>query len=192
MSKVNSEDVGGFGYHFPRLVAIITAQDKAKENAMTAAWHQPISFNPPIYAVSISPKRFTYQMIVESKEFGINFLPFEQAETAASVGGSSGQEIDKFQRFNIGKDKAIKTKVPILRDAYAAYECRLIDDREYGDHRLVVGEVVAVHWLKEAFTSDGVLDLNKISPMLYLGHELYLKAATDTTRYLDRKVYGKR
>jgi len=192
MAKTISEDAGGFGYHFPRLVAIITAQDKGRDNAMTAAWHQPISFRPPIYAVSIHPKRFTYQLIVDSKEFGVNFLSFEQAEKAATLGGSAGREVDKFQRFDIDREKSTKATVPILKDAYAAYECKLIDDREYGDHRLVVGEVVAVHWLNEAFDSDEVLNLDNINPMLYLGHDIYLSTAKDTARHLDRKVYGKR
>ena len=192
MAKIVSKDVGEFCYHYPRLATIITAQAKGKDNAMAAAWHMPISLSPPIYAVSISPNRFTYQLIVDSKEFGVNFLPFEQAEKVASLGGSSGQEIDKFQRFGIDRDKPAKTTVPILKDAYATYECRLLDDREYGDHRLLVGEIVAVHWLKEAFTLDGVIDLDKITPILYLGREFYLSTAKDTIRYLDRKVYGKR
>jgi len=81
--------------------------------------------------------------------------------------------------------------LPILNTAYAAFECKLVDDRGYGDHRLLVGEIVAVHWLKDTFTSDGVLDLDKVSPILYLGHELYLTTAKDTVSCLDRKVYGK-
>ena len=191
MTKMISEDVGAFYFHYPRLAAIITAHAKGKDNAMTAAWHMSISLRPPIYAVSISPKRFTYQLIVDSKEFGVNFLPFEQAEKLASVGGSGGKEIDKFKRFGIDKDKPMKTTVPILKDAYATYECRLLDDREYGDHRLLVGEIVAVHWLKEAFALNGVVNLDKISPILYLGRELYLSTAKDTIRYLAREVYGK-
>ena len=191
MAKVISENVGRFSQHYPKLATIVTAQAKGKENAMAAAWHTSISVKPPLYGVSISPKRFTYQLITESKEFGVNFLPFEMAELIASVGGSKGEEIDKFHRFNIAKDKPVKTKVPILKDAYAAYECQLVDDRGYGDHRLLVGEIVAVHWLKEAFASPETLDLDKVSPILYLGNERYLTTAKDTVKYLDRKVYGK-
>ena len=99
MAKVISEGVGEFSHHYPKLAAIVTAQAKGKENAMAAAWHTSISFRPPLYGASISPKRFTYQLIADSKEFGINFLPFEAAELVASVGGSSGREVDKFQRF---------------------------------------------------------------------------------------------
>ena len=191
MAKVISEGIGAFSQHYPRVATIVTARAKGKANAMAVAWHLVISVNPPLYGVSIAPKRFTYQLIADSKEFGVNFLPFEMAELVASVGGSSGREIDKFQKFNIALDKPVKTAVPILKDAYAAYECKLVDDKLYGDHRLLVGEIVVVHWLEEAFTLEGTLDSDRISPVLYLGRDVYLTTARDKVRHLDRKVYGK-
>ena len=192
MAKVISESMGELYQHCPRVATIVTAQAKGKENAMAVALHTLLSFNPPLYVISITPERFTYQLIVDSKEFGINFLPFGEAELVASVGGSKGQEVDKFQRFNIAKDRPVKTAVPILKAAYAAYECKLFDDRGYGDHRLLVGEIVAVHLLKEALAPEKVLDLDKVSPILYLGKELYATASRDTLRKLDREVYGRR
>jgi len=195
MAKVISEDIGGYYHHYPRVATIVTAQAKGRENAMAVAWHTSISFSPPLYVIAISPKRFTYQLIVESREFGVNFLPFEKAELVASVGGSNGQEIDKFRRFGIARDKPVKpvkTQVPILKDAYAAYECKLVDDRLYGDHRLLVGKIVAIHWLKEAFTPEETLDLARVSPILYLGKERYLTVSSETIKYLDRNVYGQR
>jgi flavin reductase (DIM6/NTAB) family NADH-FMN oxidoreductase RutF len=192
MAKVISEDIGAYYHHYPRVAAIVTAQAKGRQNAMAVAWHTSIAFEPPLYGISIAPKRFTYQLIVESKEFGVNFLPFSEAELVASVGGSKGEEIDKFRRFDIARDKSVKTAVPILKDAYAAYECKLVDDRGYGDHRLLVGEIVVVHWLKGAFSPEETLDLARVSPILYLGSERYLTVSTETIKYLDRKVYGKR
>jgi len=192
VAKVISQDVGAFYQHYPKVAIIVTAHAKGRDNAMAVAWHTSISSRPPLYGVAISPKRFTYQLIADSKEFGVNFLPFDAAELVASVGGSKGQEVDKFQRFNIGRDKSLKTVVPILKTAYAAYECKLVDDRSYGDHQLLVGEIVAVHWLKDAFAPEEILDLDKIYPILYLGKELYATTSKDTARTLDRKVYGKR
>lgn len=191
MTKVISEGIGTFSQHYPRVAIIVTAQAKGKANAMAVAWHLVISVNPPLYGVSIAPKRFTYELIADSREFGVNFLPFEMAELVASVGGSSGREIDKFQKFNIALDKPVKTAVPILKDAYAAYECKLVDDKLYGDHRLLVGEIVAVHWMEEAFTPEGTLDLDRVSPLLFLGQDVYLTTAEDKVRHLDREVYGK-
>ncbi|MDI6815023.1 MAG: flavin reductase family protein [Dehalococcoidales bacterium] len=192
MAKVISDSIGGFHQHYPKIATIVTAHAKGRDNAMAVAWHTAISFSPPLYGVSISPKRFTYRLIVDSKEFGVNFLPFEAAELVASVGGSKGREVDKFHKFNIAKDESVRTAVPILKAAYAAYECKLVDDKGYGDHRWLVGEIVAVHWQKEFFTSEEILDLDKIYPILYLGRELYLTTAKDRLRSLDREVYGKR
>jgi flavin reductase (DIM6/NTAB) family NADH-FMN oxidoreductase RutF len=191
MTKILSEEVGKFYQHYPAVATIVTAQAEGKENAMAVAWHAPVSVKPPLYGVCISPKRFTYQLIADSKEFGINFLPFEAAELVASVGGSKGGDIDKFKRFNIAKNKPVRTAVPILETAYAAYECRLVDDRGYGDHRWLVGEVVAVHWLEDVFTPDEVINLDKFSPTLYLGNELYITTSKDTIKSLDRNVYGR-
>jgi len=191
MTKLVTEDTGAFYQYYPRVAVVVTAQASGRANAMAAAWHTSISAEPPLYGVAISAKRFTYQLIAESKEFGINFLPFAKAELVASVGGSKGSEVDKFHRFNIAREKPVKTAVPILKAAYAAYECKLVDDRGYGDHRLLVGEIVAVHVLREALTPEETLDLAKVSPILYLGHDLYLTTSKDMT-YLDRKVYGKR
>lgn len=174
MDKVVSEDVGVFYQHYPKVAAIVTARAKGKDNAMTVDWHTPLSLSPPLYGICLAPKRFTYQLIIDSQEFGINFLPSEAVELVHSVGSSAGSLMDKFEEFGIGRDKPVKTGVPILADAYAAYECQLVDDRDYGDHRLLVGKIVAVHQLMEAFTPEGTLDMDRVTPVLYLGHESYL------------------
>ena len=192
MAKIISEGAGEYYQHYPRVVAVVTARAGGKDNAMAAAWHTPLSAKPPLYAVSIAAKRFTYRLIVESKEFGVNFLPFNKVELVTAVGGSTGQEIDKFQSFNIDREKSIKIAAPVLKDAYAAYECKLVDDREYGDHHLLVGEIVAVHWSKEISTQEEILDLDKVSPALYLGHDFYLTASKDSLKRIDREIYGKR
>lgn len=192
MSKIVTEDIGEFYQHYPKVATVLTVRAGERKNAMAVAWHSSISFKPPLYGVSIAPKRYTYALLLESKEFGINFLPFQYAELVASVGGSGGKEVDKFRKFNIAEEKPLKTSAPILKAAYAAYECRLVDSRTYGDHVWVVGEIVAVHFTKEILTSKGNLDLGKVSPILYLGAELYTTADKSSVRLLDREVYAKR
>ena len=80
-----SEGIGTFSQHYPRVATIVTAQTKGKANAMVAAWHLVISVNPPLYGASIVPERSTYELVANSKEFGVNFLPFEMAELITSA-----------------------------------------------------------------------------------------------------------
>jgi len=192
MPIIRTTSIGEFYQHYPKVAAILTVNAGGKKNAMAAAWHSAISFKPPLYGVAVAPKRYTYNLIVESGEFGINFVPFEAAELIASVGGSGGSELDKFRKFNISEEKPLKTKVPILRDAYAAYECKLVDNKTYGDHAWMVGEIVAVHFIDDLFTAKGTLDLSKLNPALYLGAELYITAKRESERFLDRETYGRR
>jgi flavin reductase (DIM6/NTAB) family NADH-FMN oxidoreductase RutF len=188
MPRIVTEDVGKFGQHYPKVAVIVTASARGRDAAMTAAWHSSVSFKPPLYGIAIAPKRFTYQLITESREFGINFIPSGKASLAAAIGGTSGQQMDKFERFNAGKEKSVKTTAPILKDAYAAYECKLVDGRPYGDHIWVVGEVVAVHFLEEAFTPAEVLDLNKVKPLLYIGSDFYASADKESLNFVKRGI----
>lgn len=186
MKKTVSDNIGAFYQHYPRVAVVVTASAGGMGNAMSIAWHTSISKKPPLFGVSASPNHFTYKLIAQSKQFGVNFLPDEKAELVAALGGSKGSQLDKFSAFSVEKDDAMKTNVPILKNAYAAFECKLVDDRLYGDHRLLVGEVVAVHYAEEAFMENGVLDIEKISPTLYMGGEIYLNTKGCIARRLDR------
>lgn len=191
LAKKHIEGTGGFYHHYPRSAVIITCHALGKDNAMTVAWHSSVSKNPPLIGISISPKRFTYEQILEAWEFGINFLSLEKAEVIAALGGVSGRQTDKFQKFKLEMERPLKTTAPILKDAYAAYECKLVEHKTYGDHEWFVGEVVATHFEEEAFTPRGIIDLAHVNPALFLGAELYAATAKDSIRHLERTLYGK-
>ena len=188
MDTKSIEGVGVFAQHYPRVAAVITSRNEDKSNAMAAAWHTPVSYQPPLFAVAVAPKRFSYRLISASKEFAVNFMPASKAEDVAALGGSEGESLDKLRTFHISHDRPVKILAPILRLAYAAYECRLIDDKLYGDHRLLVGEIVAVHWQKDSFMEDGSLDLTRVSPLLYIGNEHYISTESCTIRTLERQL----
>ena len=187
--RITSEEPGPFFQHRPVVATIVTAHSKGKDNALAIGLHTLISHNPPICGIAVMPEKFSYQLISESKEFGVNFLSFEDVKLVCAVGSSTGREIDKFQKFNIAKDKSVRTSVPILKKAYAAYECKLIDDTGYGSHRWLVGDIVAVHWRKEVYTPDNTLDLDKISPIMFMGRNVYLTTAKDSVKNIGRIVH---
>jgi len=188
MSRIVTEDIGRFGQHYPKQAVIVTSSAGGRDDAMTAAWHTSISLSPPIYGVAVTSKRFTYQLIQESQEFGVSFISLEKAPLAAAIGGTSGKQMDKFEKLGIRKQGSSKTAAPILQDAYAAYECRLLDSRPYGDHIWIVGEIVAVHFLEEAFTAAGVLDIDRTKPLLYLGSDTYASIDKDSVNFVKRGV----
>jgi flavin reductase (DIM6/NTAB) family NADH-FMN oxidoreductase RutF len=187
MPKIATEDIGKFNQHYPRAAVIVSASARGKDGAMTAAWHSAVSLKPPLYGVAIKSQRFTYQLVMESREFAINFIPLEKASLAAAIGSISGQQTDKFQKLNIQTERPLRTTAPILKDAYAAYECKLADDKPYGDHIWVVGEIVAVHLVMGAFSTAGVLAIDRVEPLLYLGSDFYASTDKNTVTFIDRE-----
>jgi len=169
---------------------IVTVHANGRDNAMSAVWHTTLSFNPPLCGVSISPNRDTHNLILDAMEFSLNFLPLKKTEIIAQVGGCHGEKVDKFKSFNIETDPPDKIKSPILKDAYAAYECKLYAHHTYGDHEFFVGKVVAVHVEDDLF-KDGVLDLHRVKLALYLGSDKYITASPEEIKYLNRTEYGK-
>jgi flavin reductase (DIM6/NTAB) family NADH-FMN oxidoreductase RutF len=177
-------DIHGY---YPMLATIVTAKSGRKENAMAVAWHAIVSTHPPTYGVSISPKRFTHMLISKSKRFAVNFMPSNEAELIAAVGGCSGRDVDKFKEFAIEKVKPLAIDVPILKRAYFAIECRLVSTLKCGDHDWFVGKVAATHWSDDAFTKGGLVRFGKARSTAYMGDNRYLVIAKGETIHLNRK-----
>lgn len=175
MAKIRAEHAGGFYHFYPKLATVVTVQSAEKRNALAIAWGCPISREPPIYGVSISPKRYSHGLILEAGEFAVNFLPLEARKLIAAVGRTSGRELDKFERFKIEVEQPLRLSTPILKQAYAAYECKLLEHRAWGDHDWFVGRILAVHQEEGAFSAEGLIDLEQVNPALYLGGDFYLE-----------------
>jgi len=189
MLKVVTEDQGAFYQHYPRVASVVTVNNGGRKNAMAVAWHCCVSFEPPLYGISVSPKRYTYSMILESKAFAINFLPYEKIDVIAAMGSTSGSVMDKFAEFDLAEDQPLKIDAPVLGDAYAAYECAVIENKILGDHAWIIGKVLAVHVAQELLKDDGVLNLDLVSPALYMGGDIYCSTDSTTVRYIDREKF---
>jgi flavin reductase (DIM6/NTAB) family NADH-FMN oxidoreductase RutF len=120
-------------------VYVVTTRVGEKVNGMTAAWVSQVSLNPLLVMVSIAPARFSHTLIKESGIFAINVLTKDQAELAKRFGFKSGRKIDKF----VGLDYLTAiTGAPILPQAFAYLDLKLVHTYVAGDHTLFVGEVM--------------------------------------------------
>jgi flavin reductase (DIM6/NTAB) family NADH-FMN oxidoreductase RutF len=191
MAKKVVDNVGTFYQHYPRIALVVTAASGGKENAMTIAWHMPMSKDPPLIAFVTGTSHFTYKLIKESGEFAINLMPETHSEIVAAIGGSKGEECDKFATYGIAKDKSVKTSAPILADAYAAFECKVVEEKVYDGHSMIIGEVVATHVQEGCLWDDGTVNLEKVFPVLYMGSEQYISVEKANVHTLRRDVYAK-
>jgi flavin reductase (DIM6/NTAB) family NADH-FMN oxidoreductase RutF len=176
-----TDQIGKFYYFFPQSVALVSVRD----NVMPAAWHAPISSQPPLYGILISPKRYTYDLLRKADGFAVNFLPISRAALVAQTGRTSGRDGSKLERFGVIHKPAVKVPAAILDDSYAAYECEKYAVAEYGDHYLFVGRIVLIHYREGIVNEAGFVDENKVEPILYFGKDRYLTFDPKTLKIIE-------
>ena len=153
---------------YPLLTVVVAARSKSGISAMPAAWNTPLSMDPPLVGIVISPERFTYKLIVESKEYTINIFPYEYVDKVSLIGDVSARYMkDKLTKLGFTVDNARSIGAPLLKEAIAVVECKLKDLVEVGDHDLLVGEVIDAYVKREFITET--LNFERYKPILYLG-----------------------
>lgn len=169
MAKIHTQEYGRLYQPYPTTVAIVTVRAGDRANVMAAAWHAPLSYEPPLYGVAVRPEHYTHQLMLEAGEFALNFLPYQKIDSIIAVGRHSGQTMDKFAAFGLETEPARLITAPLLKDAYASFECRLNTGYPCGDHEWVVGQIVMAHLWEDLLTEEGVIRLDRASPALYMG-----------------------
>jgi flavin reductase (DIM6/NTAB) family NADH-FMN oxidoreductase RutF len=136
----------------PRQVVLVTsrahmtprfkAKEEEKDNIITVAWHMPVSFEPPIYAVSIGKTRYSRELISKGKAFVVNFMPYEMLEQVVRCGTISGEHINKFKEAGLEKENADTVDCCRIKNALAYLECEVEQEIEAGDHIIFIGKVL--------------------------------------------------
>jgi flavin reductase (DIM6/NTAB) family NADH-FMN oxidoreductase RutF len=120
-------------------VYVIGVAHDGRANAFTAAWVTQVSFDPLLLALSVNPEHASYALLRDSRAFAVSVLARGQLELARHFGCRSGREVDKLAGI---RWRAAASGGPILLDAVAWLECRLVGQITAGDHELVLGEAI--------------------------------------------------
>jgi flavin reductase (DIM6/NTAB) family NADH-FMN oxidoreductase RutF len=152
----------------PMHTVLVTCQGKTgRPNIITLAWAMPTSINPPLVAISISPKRYSHVLINETKEFIVNIPTINILKQTLTCGRTSGKNHDKFKENGLTPQPPQRVKTPAIRECVAHLECQLQSQHETGDHTIFIGKVVAAYVNKDAFTKE--YDLKKAKMIFHLG-----------------------
>ncbi len=134
---------------YPRQALLVCASFGGKTNLTTAEWVTPVSEKPPMVAFSLHTTSLTLDLVCSSMEF-VLAIPTEKMRDAVLLcGTTSGKYIDKFEEAHLGQVKAKRVGAPLILEAIANIECKVLSYSSAGDHTLVIGEVVEVHPPKE-------------------------------------------
>jgi len=162
----------------PRLTVLVSCVDKAgKANVITLAWSMPVSINPPIVAISIAPKRYSHQLIEETKEFVINIPTMDIVQETLFCGRRSGRSYDKFKETRLTTLPAKLVKPPIIKECVAHLECKLEEQITVGDHTLFIGRVLTAYTNKGIF--DEKFDVKQVKTVYHMGGDDFVTLAPE-------------
>ncbi|GAA3954718.1 flavin reductase family protein [Gordonia caeni] len=125
--------------HFCTGVVIVTALDaEGGPVGMTVGSFTSVSLDPPLVGFFAGQSSTTLPHITAAGSFCVNVLAEHQNELARSFARSGA---DKFGDVDWHRARGGS---PRLSEAHAWIDCTLHDGRPYGDHDLIVGEVVGL------------------------------------------------
>jgi flavin reductase (DIM6/NTAB) family NADH-FMN oxidoreductase RutF len=106
------------------MVTYVEAQNNA--NIITLVMFMSISHIPRLICISISPKRYSRDLIVSSGEFVTNVLSIDLEEEMLFCGTKSVRDFDKFAEAKLAPLPAKTVTPPLIKECLGHLECRVV------------------------------------------------------------------
>lgn len=126
--------------HFGAAVHIVTTKGVAGLRGVTISACCSLSDNPPTLLICVMKQHASNSLFIDNGHFCINTLAGEQQPLADIFAGRCG--IDQTERFAGAGWTSLKTGSPVLENALAAFDCRLVCWYEHATHYILCGRVV--------------------------------------------------
>ena len=134
--------------------------------------------------------------IQETKEFVCNLATYDLRHHMNMSSASVPRGVDEFPLAGLTAVKSNMVSAPRVKEAAAAFECRLHDvialpgvGRYKQSYNLVIGLVVGIH-IDDRFIKDGVIDTAAMKPIARLGYMDYAVVAAENMFAINRPEIG--
>jgi len=128
----------------PGLVVLVTVGDDMRDNVFPVSWNMPVSRDPGMVAMCVGKEHFSYPFLERTREFGISIPDESLVDAVYGCGTVSGAEVsDKFARFGLMREQSRVILPPLVADAVAGLECRVVRNIDLGEAAIIVGQIVA-------------------------------------------------
>ena len=124
-------------------VQIVTTAMGEEKRGVTVTAACSVSDNPATVLVCLNAGNPANELFTKSGRFALNSLAVDQQPLAEAFSGMGKLPVE--ERFAKAKWLKLATGAPVLADAMAAFDCRLIEAKQVATHMILIGEVEAIH-----------------------------------------------
>lgn len=169
------------GIVVPRPIAwVTTLSPRGVVNLAPFSFFTCVSPKPPLLAISVGRTAGIYKdtgrNILASEEYVIHIADFSHLEALHLSSTDYPPEVSEVEAAGLATLPSDEVRVPRLRDAPVAMECRFRNCIEFGHtrNRLIVGEVVMFH-LRDGLVKDGKVATRDLDPIARLSGPSYAR-----------------
>lgn len=123
----------------PSGLFIVTSAANGRQAAFLGSFVQQASFSPLIFSVAVHPERYPYELMSQSKKFGLSLVGENDQILLKKFAKGHGPESDPISEVSF----EVVEGVPLLKDALGGAVFEIIDESKPGDHVIVFGQVLA-------------------------------------------------
>ncbi len=129
--------------HFAEAVHIITTDGPAGRRGVTISAVCSVSDNPATMLVCLNRNHEFNHLFIENQVFALNTLSIGQQALSEAFSGKG--DLSQQDRFALGRWQTLQTGAPVLTDALASFDCRIIATHEVATHYVIYGKVTALN-----------------------------------------------
>lgn len=153
----------------PYGIYVLTAEaNDGSVAAATVNWVTQASFAPPLVAIGVKTDSGAHSIIKDTQVFALNVLGKGQQGLAFNFFKSHERDGD-----SVGGEPFTKSPAgaPVLGNAPAWVECKLVDTVERGDHSIFIGEVTeaGVAQQPDGRADDATLWMRELGDNVFYG-----------------------
>ncbi len=153
----------------PYGIYVLTAEGPDGEiAAATVNWVTQTSFNPPLLVVGVKADSGAYETLGKAGKFALNVLGKGQQGAAFTFFKPAERDGDTVsgEPFHMGGSGS-----PILDNAVASVECKVVEIVKRGDHHIVIGEVMDanVSQAPDGRPDDATLHMRDLGDNVFYG-----------------------
>lgn len=154
------------------LAVITTVDGKGRVNAASFGTCTRVCHDPVYISFTCGTGKDTCNNVIETGEFTVNLVPFEQAVLNKIVvcGLPFKPGINELEKAKLGQIPARVLRPPRVTECFSHFECKVEWTKPWLHRTMVLGRVEAVSVTEGCMTNDGYLVWDKAKPAHYCGH----------------------
>ena len=167
----------------PRPIAWVTSMSPSGQpNAAPFSYFNLFGTQPPMAIIGVgnrpdgSPKD-TAANITATRHYVINLAEEPTGAAMNACATVLPPEQSELEAFGIATVPASCIDVPMIAKARANLECQLIEERLYGENRILVGEILAVHVAEDIYDAERNYILDAYQPLGRMSGARYIRTA---------------